>query len=218
MSPRDERLRARWHELLRPFGVEFGASGTAFADLSARCSGPRRHYHTLGHVAALLGTLEGFGARRLTPPLLFAAWFHDAVYGTHADDNEERSADLATTTLSSLQVPALLVAETSRLIRMTKTHETRRGDISGCYLLDADLAVLGAPIAEYDRYASAIRKEYDWVPEVAYRAGRRCVLQNFLRRPTIYLTEFIASWSEAMARENLSRELTDGAEARVPRR
>ena len=71
-------------------------------------------------------------------------------------------------------------------------------------LLDADLAILGAAPQRYARYAADIRKEYAWVPEADYRAGRAGILERFLARQRIY---YHPSMDEAAARRNLAREI-----------
>jgi predicted metal-dependent HD superfamily phosphohydrolase len=76
-------------------------------------------------------------------------------------------------------------------------------------LLDADLAVLGSHEDRYRRYASDIRKEYAWVPEAEYRAGRKKVLEAFLARPRIYWNDSIHDQREGIARANLIRECED---------
>ncbi len=53
-------------------------------------------------------------------------------------------------------------------------------------------------------YAQAIRQEYAAVPDELYRPGRRRVLEGFLARPQIYLTERLRALWEAPARANLS--------------
>jgi predicted metal-dependent HD superfamily phosphohydrolase len=200
-----EAVFARWERLLTPFGGADSAIRRAFDDLAARYAGLVRYYHTLDHVRAVLEVLEAAGGK--APPLLVAAWYHDAVYDSQAGDNEERSADLARAALAALNAPAAVRDETARLILLTKTHETDADDADGRLLLDADLAVLGADEAGYDRYARAIRREYAWVDEAAYRAGRRKVLQGFLDRPRIYHTPALFDRLEAAARRNLRREI-----------
>jgi predicted metal-dependent HD superfamily phosphohydrolase len=202
-----DRLRAEWDALLGPFGCSADARRQAFADLVSRYGTPDRHYHTLRHIASVLDALPGDPVTgEHAAALRLAAWFHDAVYDTRADDNEQRSAASAGSVLRALAVPECVVKETGRLILLTKTHRTTAADTAGKHLIDADLAVFGAPVAEYDAYAGAIRREYAWVPEAAYRAGRRRVLERFLGRTRIYLTEGSAG-REEVARRNLAREL-----------
>ncbi len=203
-----DELESRWTRLLGGLGASADECRRTFAGLAARHASPGRHYHTLDHVAAVLRTLGELGADETREPALFlAAWFHDAVYDTRANDNEGQSAALAVACLRPLRLPESLLAETSRLILLTRTHQAAADDTRGQLLLDADLAVLGAGEAEYDAYARAVRREYDWVPEEAYRAGRRKVLEQFLGRPRIYLTPLLAARAEDRARHNLRREI-----------
>src|SRR5687767_11928947 len=111
-----------------------------FAELAARYSAPERHYHTLDHLATMLRLLP-----EASPSLALAVWFHDAVYDSRAHDNEERSAALAEELLQPLSLRREVLAETSRLILLTKRHEAADDDRDGRKLLDADLAILGAP-------------------------------------------------------------------------
>jgi predicted metal-dependent HD superfamily phosphohydrolase len=200
-------LEARWTGLLTGLGCSPEAAGRAFADLAAAYSSPGRHYHTLDHVRDVLDTTIALWGAAAPSALLLAAWLHDVIYDTHAADNEQRSADHARELLRPLDPPAALLDETARLILLTKGHRAVAGDRAGQVLLDADLAVLGADEAAYDRYAAAIRREYAWVPEEQYRAGRTRVLEDFLRRPRIYHTEGMSARAEAAARRNLAREV-----------
>jgi predicted metal-dependent HD superfamily phosphohydrolase len=202
-------LLESWSRLLAVLGATAEECRRTFTDLAARYASAGRHYHTLDHVGAVLGTLAELGAGEAREPALFlAAWFHDAVYDSRAQDNEEQSAALAIASLWPLGMPEPLLAETARLILLTKTHQAAPDDNLGHLLLDADLAVLGAEEAAYDAYARAIRREYDWVPEEAYRSGRRRVLEGFLNRPHIYFTPLLAARIEEKARRNLRREIT----------
>ena len=79
-------------------------------------------------------------------------------------------------------------------------------DLAGQTLLDADLAILAADELLYDAYAEAIRREYAWVPEGDYRAGRVRVLERFLARPRIFFTPPMAE-AETRACDNLAREI-----------
>jgi predicted metal-dependent HD superfamily phosphohydrolase len=93
------------------------------------------------------------------------------------------------------------------LILATQTHANPTGSDDCQLLLDADLAILGAPPDEYDRYAVAIRMEYAWVSEEEYVQGRSQVLRTFLDRESIYGMTPLCDRLEASARRNLTREL-----------
>ena len=199
--------RADWTRLLTTFGCTEGKCEQPFVDL-CRCYGESaRRYHTLDHIHSVVETARMLGDGGELPPLFLAIWFHDAIYDSRAKDNEEKSAVYARIALLPLGVPDAIVRETERLILLTKSHAPTAGDRAGAILVGADLAVLGAPPAEYDAYALAIRQEYGWVSEAAYRDGRREVLELFLRRPRIYTSEEMFALREAAARRNLEREI-----------
>ncbi len=48
-------------------------------------------------------------------------------------------------------------------------------------LLDIDLSILAAADATFDEYDRAIRVEYQWVTEEAYRAARRSIERTLER-------------------------------------
>jgi predicted metal-dependent HD superfamily phosphohydrolase len=212
MAPVDDELRTQlqtaWRNLLLPFAVPEEAAAAAFAALVARYGEASRFYHNLCHLHDVLAVIDQLAAAgRDVTAIRLAAWFHDAVYDSRADDNEERSADLAATVLAGLGLPPALVAEVRRLVLLTKTHAPAADDADGQLLVDADLSVLGADAKRYDDYARAIRREYAWVTEDAYRAGRAQVLEQFLKRPRIFWSDAVFATRELPARHNLQREL-----------
>ncbi|MER7588168.1 metal-dependent phosphohydrolase [Micromonospora sp. NPDC127501] len=184
---------------------------TAGEQVIARWREPHRHYHTPAHLTAVLDVVDQHAdlATRADTVRL-AAWFHDAVYDPRAagDTNERDSAALAESVLTRLGVPAPTVAEVRRLVLLTAGHTVAPGDRDGALLCDADLAVLAAPPANYERYAAAIRREYAHVPEPAFRAGRAAVLTGLLALPALFRSPPLASRWEEPARDNVRRELT----------
>jgi predicted metal-dependent HD superfamily phosphohydrolase len=177
-------------------------------DLLRRYAEPHRRYHTVEHLAEVLDHVEELapeaddaGAVRL------AAWFHDAVYDPSRGDNEERSAALAERMLAGTGQPARTVAEVSRLIRLTTTHDPREGDRNGAVLSDADLAILAATPDRYAAYAAAVREEYAAVPDEAFREGRAEILRSLLDLPALYRTAPARERWESAARHNVGTEL-----------
>jgi predicted metal-dependent HD superfamily phosphohydrolase len=201
-------LRLAWQELFLPFDPPSAASASVLENVVNAYSQVGRFYHNLAHLRQVLQTLTCLraGAHDL-PALQMAAWFHDVIYDSKARDNEERSAEYAGGALPALHVREAVCARVRELILRTKSHQAPAEDTDGHIFLDADLAILGAPEAEYTRYAKAIRQEYAWVPEDQYRPGRQQVLESFLRRQHIFATATMRNALEEQARQNLAREI-----------
>ncbi|MEV7417757.1 hypothetical protein [Streptomyces sp. NPDC089919] len=179
------------------------------ARLLAAWAEPQRRYHTTAHLAAVLDHLDVLGGHATDlPAVQLAAWFHDAVYRPDRSENEERSAALAERALPELGIDDATTAEAARLVRLTVGHDPAPGDRNGEALCDADLAVLAGPPAAYAGYAAAVREEYGFVPEEAFRAGRADVLRHLLALPRLFRTPHGAAHWEAPARANLTTELT----------
>ena len=202
----DGDLVARWESLLGRAGI---ADDGLLDDLLARYAEPHRRYHGVAHVAAVVRRAEQLATEvGLDHPeaAVLAASFHDAVYDPRAQDNERRSADLAVEALSARGADAALAERVAALVLATADHvPDDDADLDAAVLLDADLAILAAPPDDYDGYAAAVREEYGFVPDDAFRAGRRRVLQSLLSRP-LFRTEPMRAL-EAAARENIDREL-----------
>ncbi|HET9381611.1 MAG TPA: hypothetical protein VFP69_12360 [Streptomyces sp.] len=177
-------------------------------NLLARWQEPQRRYHTLTHLAAVLDHVDTLEPYADDPDAVrLAAWFHDAVYLPDRSENEERSARLAERALAEAGVPAAKTAEVARLVRLTTGHDPADGDRDGQVLCDADLAVLGSPPSAYAAYTAAVREEYHFVPDDAFREGRSAVLRHLLALPRLFRTPYGRERWEATARHNLTAEL-----------
>jgi predicted metal-dependent HD superfamily phosphohydrolase len=208
---RIESLQQSWVRLVARWGVAPAAAYPPFDLLAAAYSAADRHYHNLDHLFDMFRVAGRLAmAMDDTGPVQLAVWFHDAVYDTRAKDNEARSADLSVDLLGPLGVPADVLERVVRLIRAT-AHASADPppDRDTGVLLDADLAVLGAAEPRYRQYAADIRREYGWVPDAAYRAGRAAVLERFLARPRLYWNTLTFEEGEARARENMRAELNE---------
>lgn len=191
---------AAWRET----GAE-GDGAASLTDLVARYGELHRHYHTLQHISSVLeALLPHVSALERPPEAVLAVWYHDAVYDPAAGDNEACSADLAAAHLLAAHAPVDAVARVRAMILDTR-HSEPATSPDGALVADADLAILGAPAIAFDAYDTAIRQEYAAVPEAAYRAARRQVLQGFLDRPFIYQTPAFRKQCETAARGNLER-------------
>ncbi|MET9411455.1 hypothetical protein ABZX90_37785 [Streptomyces sp. NPDC002935] len=213
--PAHAELAKRWADTVLAARAGDGGSGPSpepyAANLLERWAEPQRRYHTTDHLLAVLDhvdVLEAHGEHAADPAAVrLAAWFHDAVYLPDRSENEERSARLAERALAELGVGADLTAEVARLVRLTVSHDPADGDTDGAVLCDADLAILASPPAAYAAYTAAVREEYAFVPDDAFRAGRAAVLRQLLGLPRLFRTPYGQRvWAEA-ARRNIGGEL-----------
>ncbi|MFE5296533.1 hypothetical protein [Streptomyces sp. NPDC056632] len=212
-ASQEQDLLARWTSTLRaaragregPDPLPYGRN------LLARWTEPQRRYHTATHLRAVLDRIDelaGKGGEGGELELVrLAAWFHDAVYLPDRSENEERSAALAERALTEAGLTAHEVAEVARLVRLTVTHDPAPGDLNGEALCDADLAILASDPDTYTGYTAAVREEYAFVPEDAFREGRATILRHLLTLPRLFRTPYGAAAWEERARENLEREL-----------
>ena len=175
-------------------------------ELLSAYSGPGRYYHTFEHVEACLAVFRQFDHLAQRPhEIEIALWFHDAVYDTHRDDNESRSADWAAAYLDERGVDDSAIERIAGMIRATQHHATADPDTA--LLLDVDLSILGMPQDVFRAYDAAIRKEFGWVPEAQFRDGRKRILTGFLARDRIFRTAEIFAAYESQARVNLKQAI-----------
>lgn len=202
----DLELRVAWQ---RHVGHSDDAT-RAFESLVARHLEPGRHYHDLKHVQWVVRHVLALAERADVDDLdavVAAAFFHDAVYAFDRNDNEVRSADLATQVLRTLgwepercdRVAAMIIATEHRA-------ETPVPDTDTAVLIAADLAVLAAEPAAYADAVRKIRREYAHLDEPEWRAGRGAVIDSFLGRRAIYPPELDLDAWERRARANLTAE------------
>ena len=214
-ADQDPALLHRWTATL--LAARSGRGGPDPApygrNLLTRWAEPQRRYHTVDHLRAVLDRIDELtdqgGEGGELELVRLAAWFHDAVYRPDRSENEERSAALAEKALAEAGLTPHEVAEVARLVRLTASHDPDGGDLNGETLCDADLAILATDPDTYRGYAAAVREEYGFVPEDAFRAGRATVLRHLLGLPRLFRTPYGAAVWEEKARENMERELAE---------
>lgn len=190
--------------------------GGAAEGLLVRYDEPWRAYHTREHLWEMLTALDallaefrlelGLGPAESRTARL-ASWFHDAVYDPRRPDNEDRSADLARSTLDALGEPAALVDRVAGLVRATAAHRVDEADLAGMALMDADLWILAAPPIRYADYVRQVRREYAHVGDGDFAVGRRTVLTDLAGRERLYRTPLAHAEWEPRARRNIEAEL-----------
>lgn len=176
-------------------------------EIFTRYSEPKRHYHTISHLEAIITNLKEVQQKiEDWDTVLFAVFYHDIIYKASSSTNEEDSAKLAMQKLNEIKYPAEKIAKCANMILATKAHE-RSEDNDTNYIIDTDLAILGESPYEYQKYSEQIREEYTIYPDFMYNTGRKKALQHFLQMEAIFKTEHFITKYEKQARINILNEL-----------
>ena len=200
-------LKIIFYKKLSKYSDNTAFINDTFDELMRHYSSDYRQYHGLSHIIKLLRLLEEFKFHiRDEDVVFYAIWFHDAIYSTWRDDNEEKSAFWAKQVLKETSMPPESIEKVVQYIQATRTHESKN-DTDLNFFLDFDLSILGSDDIIYDVYTRQIREEFSLMPTFMYKRGRRKVLNGLLQRPHIYHSPVFQQMMEAKARENMQREL-----------
>lgn len=192
-----------WLRLCGRLGMQSGVLAI-WRELERHYREPHRAYHNLDHIGECLSEFEAVRSCACAPNAVeLAIWFHDAIYDPRAQDNEERSAQLAGDLLEPMGLPDVSIHEVRSLILVTR-HTAPPTTPDASLLTDIDLAILGQPPGRFAAFEQQIRQEYSWVPPSEFAAGRAMILRGFLDRPTIYSTPTFRQKYEQRARTNLA--------------
>ena len=187
-------------------------SETLLTSLKARYNEPARAYHTWAHIEALLGHFHTLSDKLNDKSrVLWALYWHDAIYDPARGDNEAVSADLLRQE-GREQLPDTTREEAAHIIEATAKHQLPT-QLSGealsdaAHFLDMDLSILAARDDVFDAYEDNIRFEYSFVPADIYIPARANILKGFLNREHLYFTDTCRDKWETTARENLARSI-----------
>ncbi len=205
----------RWTNLWRELGAT-QCDPRLFEELIARYREPHRRYHTVQHLEECLAQLDGAhtSAEHASEAEL-ALWFHDAIYDTTRQDNEERSADWARDSSLAAGVSGAAAQRVRELVMSTR-HAALPAGADAQLLVDVDLSILGASAERFDEYERQIREEHAWVPDLLFRSERQRILEEFLARPSIFSTRTFRDRLESQARTNLARSIAALTNASSP--
>ena len=199
-------LIAHWQSCFSALSLPQPAD-TQFTNLVQRYSEPHRAYHTTQHLEECFRAFESARSLAQSPGAVgIALFYHDAIYDTHARDNEEKSAELARQVLASVGAGEPIQSYVTDLILVTR-HAAMPESEDQKLLVDIDLSILGAAQDRFDEYERQVRQEYAWVDDALFRSVRSKILQEFLARPAIYSTTTFRDRLEQPARENLKRSI-----------
>lgn len=194
-----QALATRFGDAWRALGAR-GDAAAAFAELAA-LYGQGRHYHDLGHLAAMFAMARRWVPAPPSPTLTMAVFYHDAVYDPRRHDNEARSAELAVARLAGAAPADLALIDLA--IRATERHQAEHPEAQ--LLIDLDLSFLGASQRDFAANVTKLVREFAHLPRADFLRGQARYLRAILDQPHIYYTPAFRRRFEAPARRNLQR-------------
>jgi len=199
---------SEWYTYLDKKSFDEKKVSTVINNLTDKYHEVHRYYHNLNHIKSMYDSLSKFKDKiDNNESIFYAAWLHDIIYDTKSSDNEEKSSEYAENLLSDLNISDTIIKKVIRLILITKNHHPIENSFDEKIFLDSDLLILGQSTDKYNEYMKSIRKEFHWVDDINYKAGRKNILKSFLERDTIYFTEEFRSLYESVARKNIQSEI-----------
>ena len=200
-------IESNYLELLKAYRVDKKSAKELWSEINTNYSKKNRHYHNLKHLGVLLGQLtEVKDQINNWKVILFTLYYHDIIYYSTKNNNEERSADLASKRMTEIGVNEIEIKLCFEQIMATKTH-VKHSNADTNIFIDADLSILGREPRIYKIYCENIRKEYAIYPNFLYNKGRKKVIKHFLSMDRIFKTEAFYSKFESQAKLNLECEL-----------
>lgn len=200
-------LKSIWIELALSYTDDVKLVTGLWKEIEKAYSCNKRHYHNLEHLKYMIDKAIKY-KNCLNDPhtIMFSIFYHDIVYNTIGQDNEQKSADIAEERLVNLGVAGDSISRCKNQIMATKDHNDNTDNDTN-FLLDFDLAILGDTPENYKDYTKKIRSEYSIYPDFLYKKGRKKVLQHFLDKDRIFKTGIFYENYEKQAKENLKTEL-----------
>jgi predicted metal-dependent HD superfamily phosphohydrolase len=203
-------VKEKW-KLLTAFSKKEEIKQQLWEDIVHRYSEQHRHYHNLAHIAYLFKWCDKYIDQVKHPAVVgFAILYHDIVYDTYRQDNEELSAAIAEAHLTQLNINNKLLNNIKHFIIASKDHviyddAPLKEDLA--IFLDLDLVILASDEEYYKRYSEKIRQEYAKYRDDLYKTGRKLALQKISETPTIYSSKVFRDTLELKARENIKKEV-----------
>lgn len=164
-----------------------------------------RYYHTFRHIFYMLDNIKDFELPPKDRILLeLAIWFHDLVYDTTFDKNEQYSAnafeefgkEIGLKKKYIRQVKSLIMITTHKKLPLTKLEKI---------ICDLDLREFVSDRQELN--AVEVRKEYSHLSDEEWEKSRTEFVESMLGKRHIYHTKRYRHMLEDQARLNLAKEI-----------
>lgn len=187
MAPRRKtNIYTTWYNLLLEASKQVELNIFDLENTVNRYNELHRCYHNIDHLIEMINLIDAeVSDQEVKNTLFIAALFHDAVYNPRANDNEEKSAELALALINNKKEADLI----AKLVMLTKTHQIPPREE------DPLLFHLGSILIRFDLYGlyeadlnkmieneKKIFREYGFVDYSIYKVERLKILDHFLQK------------------------------------
>lgn|SRR3990167_709983 len=198
-----------WDSLCRRMGANKNINFTYQTLWKNYRASSLRIYHTFEHVTKCLEVFDSLRHLALkSDECEMAIWFHDSVYNSQSQQNEEMSAAFADECLYSMGIISDRVRSKVETFILSTKYSSAPSNMEEQIISDSDLAIFGQSSEVYDVYEEAVRDEYSWVSDELFWKKRKEILTRFLDRESIYYTDPCRWMYEQSARNNIQRSLS----------
>lgn len=204
-----EELRDRWTRLL--------TTDTSYFDdiIVFNYAKSQRRYHNLHHIETMFVLFDVLKQKKMLEDpdaVETAIFFHDLVYQPDTHSNERNSMKSAVALLKTIGRDEDFCMKVAGLI-MATTHSSEPLSPDGKYMVDMDLASLGAAPDVFRKNQENILLEgmalCPHYSDVFIISKNLAVCRRFLDREKIYYTPYFTRMYEVRARLNLQQHIKE---------
>lgn len=199
-----QRFKQAWKKLCIEYTEDH--CNRVFDELSHLYSSPDRHYHTDSHIHHCLSELDSAVETASSPTHIeMAIWCHDVIYKPGDPDNEVKSAAWFKSHATS-HIPPSEIETIFNLITITD-HRDSPVTQDEKLMVDIDLSSLGLPKEQFETDGERVRLELPELSDREFARGQQKFLENLLKRPTLYCTDYFQKHYESSAQNNIAQLL-----------
>ncbi len=181
-----------------------GLPEQAAHEVYAAITAPERFYHAAWHLGRMWRLHRQLGPAS-DELMRWAIAYHDIVYTPQgAPGNEIESAEVFLRAARRHSLPALMVAEIAQMIVQSAAHLSAQPTALGQWFLDLDLEPLAVEAPHFAHNTALLRREFSYVEDAAYEAGRQKFLSAFQAAPVVYRSPYAPKAWHFQMRTNLA--------------
>ncbi|NRD18794.1 hypothetical protein HNV08_01940 [Winogradskyella eckloniae] len=106
----ETKLKYQWTQLSSKYTEDKQIIAASWHDIETHYSSKNRYYHNLAHLHHMFILLDQVKTEiEALDQLKFAIWYHDIIYSSTKNNNEEKSANFAEKALKSFDIDAFSI-------------------------------------------------------------------------------------------------------------